>query len=68
MCMLTYMLIVDIQRQDGRGLEPVESAPFKGPLHPGETPSIRRPNFQKDRFERYIAWCAKYLKRRASTS
>jgi dipeptidyl aminopeptidase/acylaminoacyl peptidase len=37
-------------------------------IYPGETHSIRRPSFQKDRFERYIAWYAKYLKRGTSTS
>jgi len=31
-------------------------------VYPGETHSIRRPSFQKDRFERYIAWYSKYLK------
>jgi dipeptidyl aminopeptidase/acylaminoacyl peptidase len=37
-------------------------------VYPGETHSIRRPSFQKDRFERYIAWYAKYLKPKASAS
>lgn len=37
-------------------------------IYPGETHSIRRPSFQKDRFERYLAWYAKYLKRATSTS
>jgi dipeptidyl aminopeptidase/acylaminoacyl peptidase len=37
-------------------------------IYPGETHSIRRPSFQEDRFERYIAWYTKYLKPRASTS
>ena len=31
-------------------------------IYPGETHAIRRPSFQKDRFERYIAWYTKYLK------
>ena len=31
-------------------------------IYPGETHSIRRPSFQKDRFERYIGWYSKYLK------
>jgi dipeptidyl aminopeptidase/acylaminoacyl peptidase len=31
-------------------------------IYPGETHSIRRPSFQQDRFERYIAWYSKYLK------
>ena len=31
-------------------------------VYPGETHSIRRPSFQQDRFERYIAWYSKYLK------
>jgi dipeptidyl aminopeptidase/acylaminoacyl peptidase len=31
-------------------------------IYPGETHSIRRPSFQKDRYERYIAWYSKYLK------
>jgi dipeptidyl aminopeptidase/acylaminoacyl peptidase len=31
-------------------------------VYPGETHAIRRPSFQKDRFERYIAWYSKYLK------
>ncbi len=30
-------------------------------IYPGEPHSIRRPSFQKDRFERYIAWYSKYL-------
>jgi dipeptidyl aminopeptidase/acylaminoacyl peptidase len=37
-------------------------------VYPGETHSIRRPSFQKDRFERYIAWYSKYLKPTRSTS
>jgi dipeptidyl aminopeptidase/acylaminoacyl peptidase len=31
-------------------------------IYPGETHAIRRPSFQKDRFERYIAWYSKFLK------
>jgi dipeptidyl aminopeptidase/acylaminoacyl peptidase len=31
-------------------------------IYPGETHAIRRPSFQKDRLERYIAWYSKYLK------
>jgi dipeptidyl aminopeptidase/acylaminoacyl peptidase len=31
-------------------------------IYPGENHGIRRPSFQKDRFERYIAWYSKYLK------
>jgi dipeptidyl aminopeptidase/acylaminoacyl peptidase len=31
-------------------------------VYPGEPHSIRRPSFQQDRFERYIAWYSKYLK------
>jgi dipeptidyl aminopeptidase/acylaminoacyl peptidase len=31
-------------------------------VYPGETHAIRRPSFQQDRFERYIAWYSKYLK------
>src|SRR2546425_3068809 len=31
-------------------------------VYPGENHGIRRPSFQKDRFERYIAWYSKYLK------
>jgi dipeptidyl aminopeptidase/acylaminoacyl peptidase len=30
-------------------------------IYPGETHAIRRPSFQQDRFERYIAWYSKYL-------
>ena len=31
-------------------------------IYPGQTHAVRRPSFQKDRFERYIAWYDKYLK------
>jgi dipeptidyl aminopeptidase/acylaminoacyl peptidase len=37
-------------------------------VYPGETHAIRRPSFQQDRFERYIAWYTKYLKQTAKTS
>jgi len=37
-------------------------------IYPGETHSIRRPSFQQDRFERYIAWYSKYLKGVTKTS
>ena len=37
-------------------------------VYPGETHSIRRPSFQQDRFERYIAWYTKYLKPATKTS
>ena len=37
-------------------------------VYPGETHSIRRPSFQKDRLERYIAWYSKYLKPATRTS
>jgi dipeptidyl aminopeptidase/acylaminoacyl peptidase len=37
-------------------------------VYPGETHSIRRPSFQQDRFERYIAWYSKYLKPTSKTS
>ena len=30
-------------------------------VYPGEYHGIRRPSFQRDRFERYIAWYSKYL-------
>lgn len=31
-------------------------------VYPGQTHGIRRPSYQKDRYERYIAWYDKYLK------
>ncbi len=31
-------------------------------IYPGQGHSILRPSYQKDRFERYIAWYGKYLK------
>jgi dipeptidyl aminopeptidase/acylaminoacyl peptidase len=37
-------------------------------VYPGEMHSIRRPSFQQDRFERYVAWYTKYLKPSAKTS
>jgi dipeptidyl aminopeptidase/acylaminoacyl peptidase len=37
-------------------------------VYPGETHAIRRPSFQKDRYDRYIAWYTKYLKPKASAS
>jgi dipeptidyl aminopeptidase/acylaminoacyl peptidase len=37
-------------------------------IYPGETHAIRRPSFQKDRFERYVAWYEKYLKGTNRTS
>jgi dipeptidyl aminopeptidase/acylaminoacyl peptidase len=37
-------------------------------VYPGETHAIRRPSFQQDRFERYIAWYSKYLKPTSRTS
>jgi len=37
-------------------------------VYPGETHAIRRPSFQQDRFERYIAWYSKYLKPSVKTS
>jgi dipeptidyl aminopeptidase/acylaminoacyl peptidase len=37
-------------------------------IYPGENHSIRRPSFQQDRYERYIAWYSKYLKGVTKTS
>jgi dipeptidyl aminopeptidase/acylaminoacyl peptidase len=37
-------------------------------VYPGEYHGIRRPSFQKDRYDRYIAWYSKYLKPAARTS
>jgi dipeptidyl aminopeptidase/acylaminoacyl peptidase len=37
-------------------------------VYPGETHAIRRPSFQQDRFERYIAWYSRYLKPAGKTS
>ena len=36
-------------------------------IYPGQSHSIVKPSYQKDRFERYIAWYGKYLKPAAST-
>lgn len=37
-------------------------------VYPGESHGIRRPSFQKDRFERYLAWYDRYLKGSQGTS
>jgi dipeptidyl aminopeptidase/acylaminoacyl peptidase len=37
-------------------------------IYPGESHSIRRPSFQQDRYERYLAWYSKYLKPATKTS
>lgn len=37
-------------------------------VYSGETHSIRRPSFQKDRYERYIAWYSKYLRPKTNSS
>ncbi len=37
-------------------------------IYPGQSHSIRRPSFQKDRYERYLAWYDKYLKPPATTT
>ena len=31
-------------------------------IYPNEFHGIQRPSFQRDRYERYLAWYAKYLK------
>ncbi len=31
-------------------------------IYPGQNHGIRKPSYQKDRFERYLAWYDKYLK------
>ena len=36
-------------------------------VYPGQSHSIRRPSYQKDRYERYLAWYDKYLKPRSAT-
>jgi len=36
-------------------------------VYPGQTHGIRRPSYQKDRYERYIAWYDKYLKKTTTT-
>ncbi|HUE88270.1 MAG TPA: S9 family peptidase [Vicinamibacterales bacterium] len=37
-------------------------------VYPGQGHSIRRPSYQKDRYQRYIAWYDKYVKGTVSTS
>ena len=37
-------------------------------VYPGEHHGIRKPSFQKDRYERYLAWYAKYVKGEATTA
>jgi dipeptidyl aminopeptidase/acylaminoacyl peptidase len=36
-------------------------------IYPGEAHSIRRPSFQKDRYERYLGWYDRYLKPRPTS-
>jgi dipeptidyl aminopeptidase/acylaminoacyl peptidase len=36
-------------------------------IYPGQSHSIRRPSYQKDRYERYLAWYDKYLKPTTTT-
>lgn len=36
-------------------------------IYPGQSHSIRRPSYQKDRYERYLAWYDRYLKPRPTT-
>lgn len=36
-------------------------------VYPGESHGIRKPSFQKDRYERYLAWYGKYVKGEAET-
>ncbi len=31
-------------------------------VYPGESHSIEKPSYQKDRFERYLAWYGQYVK------
>jgi len=31
-------------------------------IYPGESHGIRRPSFQKDRLQRYVAWYDRWLK------
>ncbi|MEP7013015.1 MAG: prolyl oligopeptidase family serine peptidase, partial [Acidobacteriota bacterium] len=31
-------------------------------IYPGQNHGIRKPSYQKDRFERYLAWYDKHLK------
>ncbi len=37
-------------------------------IYPGQSHSIRRPSYQKDRYERYLAWYDKYLRPSATTT
>lgn len=37
-------------------------------IYPNETHSIGRPSYQKDRYDRYIAWYDRYLKPRVTSS
>jgi dipeptidyl aminopeptidase/acylaminoacyl peptidase len=37
-------------------------------VYPGQGHGIRRPSYQKDRYERYIAWYDKYVKAAAGTT
>jgi len=37
-------------------------------VYPGEFHGIRKPSYQKDRYERYLAWYDKYVKGMATTS
>ncbi len=37
-------------------------------VYPGEHHGIRRPSFQKDRFERYLTWFDKYVKNNGKSS
>ncbi|HEV2304328.1 MAG TPA: S9 family peptidase [Candidatus Acidoferrales bacterium] len=36
-------------------------------IYPGEFHGIQRPSFQRDRYQRYLAWYAKYLKNGGAT-
>ena len=35
-------------------------------IYPNEFHGIQRPSFQRDRYERYLAWYAKYIKKSAA--
>jgi dipeptidyl aminopeptidase/acylaminoacyl peptidase len=37
-------------------------------VYPGEHHAISRPSYQKDRYERYIAWYDRHLKPHASST
>ena len=37
-------------------------------IYPNEFHGIKRPSFQRDRYERYLAWYAKYLKNSAASA